>query len=722
MGVSVNRFMSLGLDRVAAVLLSLSFLGATLSCSHQEKKKNVEGTSEADQKNSSDPYGYLMDVQGAKSLDWVNAANKRTLEVLEKDPNFKKFEKEGVAILESKDRIPLGRLQGKYVYNLWQDSKNVRGLWRRTPVAEYGKKATKWDVILDLDELAKKENENWVFKGSHCLEPNYELCLLDLSRGGKDAVVVREFNVNKKMFVANGFNLPEAKTDSMWIDKDQILVATDFGPGSMTDSGYARTVRLLKRGQSLAESVEIFAGKKEDMATGSFKLDSKKGSTFYISRKPSFRTSEVYQLNPQTKNLTRLNLPEDAEILGNLEDNILLSLRSDLKTKAKVFKKGSLLSSRDLTVKEPEYQLVFEPDSHSSLGDVSVALNKVYFIVLKDVASQVYQAKLQGQTWTLSKIISPEKQTTSIMTSSFESPDVFFISEGFLNPSTLYKIDKAGNKLVKQMALPSKFKHLGLVVEQKFATAPDGVMVPYFIVRKSNVRSITPTLLYGYGGFEISETPAYWATVGKLWLERGGTFVVANIRGGGEYGPSWHQAALREKRQTAFDDFSSVAKDLIAQGLTDSKHLGIMGGSNGGLLVGTSFVQNPSLYEAVVCSVPLLDMLTYHKFLAGASWMEEYGNPEKPEDAKFIAKYSPYQNVKPGVKYPEVFFMTSTLDDRVHPGHARKMAAKMKDQGHPFYYFENTEGGHAASSNLRQRARRSALEFTYLWKKLGTPL
>lgn len=686
------------------LLMSLAFCLTQIACTHS--KKSPESSV------SKDKYDYLMDVQSAQSLKKVNEMNSPTLKELESDPSYSTNLQELTTILESKERIPKINLKNGFVYNLWQDNDHVKGLWRRSSLKSFSSGQPDWTILIDVDQLAKNEKENWVFKNAVCAFNTH--CMIELSKGGKDATVIREYDLGKKAFVADGFSIPEAKSEVAWVSADQILVASDFGKGSLTDSGYARTVRSLTRGQKYETAKLVHEGIQADMGDYPVQLDHGGQFLTVIIRKMSFRTSEFYLF--KEGQLIKWELPIDFEILGFFKGQVLGTLRSDLQNKSENWPKGSLVAFSVLeNGKLSAPTKLFSPNQNTALIDVKVSSDSIYANILKDVSSQVLRIKKSGSSYTSSPLSTPSLETISFLGTEGDDPELFYISEGFLKPSTLYVTSGTNSKKIK--SLNPQFNSKGLVVKQLFAVSTDQTRIPYFWIGPKNSKTAIPTLQYGYGGFEIPEVPFYWTTAGKAWLEKGGALVVANIRGGGEYGPRWHQAALREKRQVAFDDFASVSKDLIKRKLTTSAQLGIMGGSNGGLLVGTSFVQNPELYGAVVCAVPLLDMLTFHRYLAGASWMEEYGNPDT-HDSEYISRYSPYQNVKAEVKYPEVFFVTSTLDDRVHPGHARKMAAKMTDMGHKIYYFENTEGGHAASSNLKQKARIQALEYTYLWKKL----
>lgn len=675
-----------------------------------------------------DPYLWLEEVQGEKALAFAKQQNEATFKVLKNDKNFKKLEPKIRKIALAKDRLPGVIFRNNSLYNFWQDKTSVRGLYRRTTVEEYKKAEPNWEVVIDFDKLAKDENENWVYKAMKCLEPDHEHCLLSLSRGGKDAVVVREFNLKTKSFVTDGFVIPEAKNQVSWLDKDTLLVGSDYGPGSLSDSGYPIIAKKWKRGTPLSEAVEVFRGEKTDVAASSYAVINDEGTFIFHSRGKSFFEDLVSYETPTGERI-ELPMPTDSQFNDLFKGDLLFTLRSDLKVGDKTYVNDSLVALPLNQIQKGEaaqesLKVLFTPSAKISLSGVSTTKSKVLVDVLDNVKGKILQiTKLSNGEWK-SEEVPLGKNGMATVTSTSNYNDTYLANyTDFLTPSSIYLAEAKDNPEAPTLLkhAPERFISKGMVAEQFEATGKDGTKIPYFVVRKSKtvMDGRNPTLLYGYGGFEISMTPAYLETIGKLWLEDGGVYVLANIRGGGEFGPAWHQAALRENRQRAFDDFAAVAEDVISRKITSPKHLGIRGGSNGGLLTGTSFVQRPDLFNAVLVEVPLLDMLRYHKLLAGASWMEEYGNPDDETMREAILKYSPYQNVKKDVSYPEVFFLTSTADDRVHPGHARKMVAKMIDQGHKIFYYENTEGGHGGSANIEQRILWNSLEYTYLWRKLS---
>lgn len=678
-----------------------------------------------------DPYIWLEEVEGERALKFASEQSELSLKRLKSDPRFSQIEKEVAEIILAKDRLPGVSIDGDFLYNFWQDDKNVRGLWRRTTIDSYMSDHPEWEVILDLDALAEAEKENWVWSGVKCLPPKNERCLIHLSRGGKDATVIREFDLKKKKFVEGGFYLPEAKSRINWIDENHVFVGTDFGPGTTTDSGYPMIVKLWRRGQKLEEATELFRGEKSDIVSFGFANYRPEGTTRVLMRAISFFESKVWLIEDQNQ-LVPVPMPNDAALEDVFKGNLIYTLRSDLKRNRTNFKAGSVVALPISALKSGEaaldqLELVFEPTNTRFQTGVSTTRDFLLLHVLDNVNSKILKLVSKDGRWIEEDIeFSEVSATGNASVSSTDSYTNRFIAsyQDFTTPPSIFMIegDQSGKiKKTKLKSSPARFNSTGIIAEQRTAVSRDGTKVPYFIVHKRDLvyDGKNPTLLYGYGGFEISQIPTYLGITGKVWVERGGVYVIANIRGGGEFGPEWHRAALRENRQRAYDDFIAVAEDLIARKVTAPRHLGIKGGSNGGLLTSVAFTQRPDLFNAVVSSVPLADMLRYHKLLAGASWMEEYGDPEDPKMREVLLKYSPYHNLKADTTYPEVFYTTSTKDDRVHPAHARKMVAKMKELGHPVLYFENIDGGHAGSANLKEWVLLASLQFTYLWQKLA---
>ena len=659
-----------------------------------------------------DPYLWLEKVEGDSALSWVKEQNALTIAELEEDPRFTQFESEALAIYEAKDKIAYATIHGDFTYNFWRDEAHIRGLWRRSPVKAYLDNKPEWDVVLDFDELAMAENENWVYKGAKGLPPAYDRFLIELSRGGKDAVVVREFDVSTRKFVDDGFNVAEAKSDVSWISTDKVFVATDFGPGSMTESGYPASVRVWNRGEDLSVSQEVARVSAAELGAWGWTQFTQNKQYRLISKSRDFWSHEILLLGEDNE-LRKLDLPNDADFKGIWKDQIVAILRSDWQGSAK----GSLVA---VDLKSSQKTEIFVPDARSSISETNFTATNLLLTIQEDVIDKVYRVSFKDTAWILEDLSLPFGGTLSISGASALNSDFFYTYNDLITPVTLGYYADASSKprLVRQS--PPRFDSEGLEVNQKFVTSKDGTRVPYFLVSRKdiNLDGNNPTLLYGYGGFEVSEKSQYWSKTGKLWMEKGGVFALANIRGGGEYGPAWHQAALKTNRHKSYEDFIAIAEDLIQEGYTRPEKLGIMGGSGGGLLVGSVFTMRPDLFNAVVAQVPLLDMLRYHKLLAGASWMGEYGDPDDPIEGAYLRKYSPYHNIYPDKKYPNPMFTTSTKDDRVHPGHARKMVARMMEQGHPVMYYENMEGGHAAGANLKQYATMAAIEFTYLHRQL----
>lgn len=669
-----------------------------------------------------DPYLWLEDVEGEDALAWVEEQNKTSLGYLEALPTFAPFRDRNLEIYDSDKRIASPTLRGSHVHNFWRDADNKRGLWRRATLDDYAAGKSSWEIILDLDKLAEQEGEDWVWKGSSCLRPEYRHCLLRLSRGGADAVVVREFDVEKRAFVEDGFYLAEAKTQLSWIDEDSVYVGTDFGEGSLTDSGYARTARIWVRGVPVQEAREVFAGEQADVSAGVFRTWDQDTPYDIAYRSPTFYTSESYFLDDDGA-LTRIGIPDDADMQGIMNGQMIVELKSDWKPSDNTYKQGAIISIdfARFMAGARDFDVLFAPSGSIAIKRGGVVSTRDYVILnlLDDVVSRMMRFSYVDGEWRGEDIEAPSLGSINLVTAAEDSNVFFFNYEGFLRPDTLYVANDGGATIEPLQSLPDFFDTDGMTVEQHFATSKDGTKIPYFLVlpKGFEANGDTPTLLYGYGGFEVSLTPSYSATIGHSWLARGGAYALANIRGGGEYGPAWHQAALKKDRQRAYDDFIAVGEDLVKRRITSSEHLGIRGGSNGGLLTGVMLTQRPDLWNAVVVQVPLLDMKRFNTMLAGASWMGEYGNPDT-DDWSFIKEYSPYHNVRKDADYPRPFFTTSTRDDRVHPAHARKMVARMNEMGHDLLYFENTVGGHAGASDNTQAARNEALIYSYLWDQL----
>lgn len=671
-----------------------------------------------------DPYLWLEDVTGDKALDWVRERNRTTQEHFEAQDSFQQLESDLLKILDSDERIPFVSKTGDYYYNFWRDKDHVRGIWRRTTLAEYRKAKPAWELILDLDQLAEEEGENWVWDGARVLRPDHDLALIDLSRGGADASVTREFDLKTKAFVHDGFVRDEAKGGIAWIDRNSVFVFTDFGEGSMTSSGYPRIVKLWRRGQALADAEVVYEGQPEDMYIAAMHDDSPGFERNFVSRTLAFYNDELF-LRDDDGQLAKVDAPNSAN-KSVFHEYLLLELREPWSVGEQTYAAGSLLVTNfdAFMAGERDFDVAFTPTENSSLASFAPTKDHLLLNVLEDVKNRIYVLTPQAGKWQQKPLQgAPEIGTVTVRpVDADHSNEYWMVSSDYLSPTTLY-LGEVGSQpeLLKQ--LTPLYDAEGLEVTQHFATSADGTRVPYFMVGRQGLEldGQNPTLLYGYGGFEISLTPGYSASVGRAWTSQGGVYVVANIRGGGEYGPRWHQAALKANRLRAYEDFAAVAKDLVARRVTSPSKLGIQGGSNGGLLVGNMVALYPELFAAAVCQVPLLDMKRYHLLLAGASWMAEYGDPDSPGEWSFIQKYSPYHNVKSETQYPAVLFTTSTRDDRVHPGHARKMMALMEAQGHDVTYYENIEGGHGGAANNKQRATMQALAYSFLKERLFGP-
>ena len=675
----------------------------------------------AAQQASADPFIWLEDVNGQRSMDWVNAHNASTVAELTASPVYQSIYNRTKAILDFKDRIAYPSIIGDKLYNFWQDADHERGIWRRTSWSDYTSGNPKWETVLDVDALAKAEGVTWSWGGADCFDPENRICMVSLSRGGSDANEAREFDLTTRQFVKDGFRLPEAKISTAWVDANTLLVGTDYGPGSMTTSGYARIIKLWKRGTPLTSATTVYETPAEHMGvfTGSTDAGDRRyvllydNETFYKGTKSIYRNGR----------LVKLDIPGDAD-LYLVGDQMIVFVRDPWTTGGKTWPTASLvaMSVEDFVAGKRDLKLVMQPGPRESIDGISATRDYLLINVLNNVKGELRRYRYRNAAWTFEKVAAPDLGSINVIAASPRSNRFFFTYTNFIQPTTLYLSSEDG-KISEVKRLPAQFDAKGLTVEQLEATSKDGTKIPFFIVHKQGMAhdGNNPTLLTAYGGFEVSNTPGYGATVGADWLERGGTYVLANIRGGGEFGPAWHRAGLKENRQRIYDDFAAVAEELIRQRITSPEHLGIEGGSNGGLLVGVAFTERPELYKAVLIQSPLLDMQRYSHLLAGASWMAEYGDPDKPEEWAYISKYSPYQNLRAGVKYPKVMFTTTTRDDRVHPAHARKMAAKMESMGLPFYYFENTEGGHGSGVTNEQRAKSIALTYAYLWQQLGVP-
>jgi len=661
-----------------------------------------------------DPYLWLEDIEGEQAIAWVREQNARSLGVLEADSRYAQLHADALAIANSRDRLPLGSIREGYLYNFWQDEAHVRGIWRRSPLTDYARGEPRWETLLDIDALAAAEGANWVYKGADCLEGSTR-CMVQLSDGGRDASTFREYDIAVRRFVEGGFVVPEAKSSISWLDADTLLVATDWGEGSMTESGYPFIVKRWSRDTPLASASEVLRGRATDVGVFTGVLQDIDGARLPIAvEADTFFESSYYRLDGAAPR--RMTLPSKSTVQGLFRGHLIFTLQEAWEG----LPNGALCAyplteTSELT---PHAVALFAPTERQSVEEIAITRDAVLIAGYENVRGRILRVTLEHGAWQQSQLDLPTTGSVSFAGASPTEETAFAIYEDFTTPSTLFALERNAARAIR--SLPAQFDAARFVAEQYEAVSRDGVRVPYFVVRPRNMQrdGQNPTLLYAYGGFQISQTPGYSPNIGKLWLERGGVYAVANIRGGGEFGPAWHQAGLRTRRQVIYDDFYAVERDLVERGITSPRQLGIMGGSNGGLLMGVMLNQHPEMVNAAVVQVPLLDMLRYDQLLAGASWVDEYGSPSNPEERGFLEQTSPYHNLRRRDDFPMPFVLTSTKDNRVHPGHARKYVARMIELGMPVLYYENMDGGHSAAANLNEAARRRALEYTYLMQRL----
>lgn len=672
-----------------------------------------------------DPRVWLEEVEGERALEWVEGQNERTFDRLQGDPRYDALYEAALEVYQSNDRIPYGSYQNGYIWNFWRDATSTHGLWRRTSLESYLSDNTEWDIVLDLDAIAEEEGVNWVWQGSNCLSPDYNRCIITLSDGGQDASVRREFDMESRSFVEDGFVSPEAKGGMSWVDEDTVVFGFATNDENSTTSGYPSVVYRWERGTPMEEATEILRGDREDVGLFAFRTEDNAGNTYIMASEADTFFETTWWYLPDGADPVSLPIPAKSSLSGLYNNQLLFTLEEDWnRENGDSFPQGALLSfdmgEFAATGEIGDVATVFVPGPRQSIGSVGISQNTVLIQIDDNVTGQLWRFDFDGSDWTSSQIETPENMTLGLFGTSVHHDLAFMNAQGFLTPDSMYLVDVDAGTLDVADSTPSWFDAEGLVVEQLEAESTDGTMIPYFVVRHRDtvMDGTTPTLLYAYGGFQVSIQPSYSGVRGRLWLERGGAYVVANIRGGGEFGPAWHQAGLKMDRQRIYDDLISVAEDLIDTGLTTPRHLGVYGGSNGGLLTGVMYTQRPDLWNAVVSAVPLLDMLRFNQLLAGASWMGEYGDPGDPDEGGFLRSISPYHNVDADGDYPEIYLYTSTKDDRVHPGHARKMAHLLEELGHPYLYYENTEGGHSSAANLAESARRDALLYTFLTQQL----
>ncbi|MEG3153410.1 prolyl oligopeptidase family serine peptidase [Sphingomonas sp. RB1R13] len=691
----------------------------------------VLGAGAAIAQSVEDPYLWLEEWTTPRAMAWVESHNAKTTTELEADPRYAAYFAEALTLAQAKDRLPGGNFIGGKIYNFWQDADHVRGLWRRTSVASFASPTPAWETVIDLDKLAADEKANWVWKGAACARPAERRCLVELSDGGEDAVTVREYDLVTGTFVPGGFTLPKGKQEVSWESENSLLVSREWEPGQLTNSGYAYVVKRLKRGQPLSAATEIYRGQKSDVATSAVVLRDAEARTLpLVVRGKDFYHNETYMIG--AKGVVRLGLPEKSALHGMVNGRVIVEAKEDWRPagSSTTIPAGSLVALDLAQLRaDPAHlkpTLITTAGPREALEGVDVTRDNVVATMLDNVRGRLVRFTPTAKGgWRRSVLKLPDNSSVGVADTTDHDNRALVQVTSFLVPPSQWFVDTSTGAAHEIRAQAAKFDASNLVAEQHEAVSSDGMKIPYFLVHRRDMplTGNNPTLLYAYGGFEQSMTPSYSSTTGKLWLEKGGVFALANIRGGGEFGPKWHEAGLGVKRQIIYDDFAVVGRDLIARRVTSPRRLGIRGGSNGGLLTGVQFVQHPELWNAVIIEVPLLDMIRISKIAAGASWEGEYGSVENdPAVRAFWDKTSPYQNLRRDGHYPQPFIFTTTKDDRVGPQHARKFAARMEEYGLPFYYYENTEGGHAAGANLRQAARTNALEMIYLTRKLMDPV
>ena len=685
---------------------------------------------------TADPYLWLEEIESERSLDWVHEQNAETFEDLRDHPLYDELYAEALSILTSEDRLPDGRIVGNDFHDFWQDEDHVRGVWRKTSLDALIAGEPDWQILLDIDELSAEENTNWVYKGIHCVGGKSDRCLVELSIGGTDESIHREFSVGDRAFVEAGFYVPEAKSYVAWLDEDTLLVATDWGDDSLTHSGYPREVRQWSRGTPIFSSEFLYRADAADTLVAPDVFESAGKKYAFILHYLADWNDTHYVPVVDGEALERLDIPLRASLEGVIDGRAILNLKEDWTHAGKLFRRGDIIA---YALDGDASELAFSPSKSQAVNAIEIGQTSVYVELLDNVIGKILRLRRDDEGWQSETLDLPEGGVALLAATSSGRDNLFVSFESAVQPTTLYHVS-SDNELVDIAALPPLYDAKDVVIRQAFATSSDGQRVPYFLIGREAVlrRGDAPTILYGYGGFLVPILPVYYqdparpqhgALAGRMWVSRGGVLALANLRGGGEFGPRWHQAALRENRQKAYDDYFAIAEHLIETGVTSPDKLGALGRSNGGLLLGVALTQRPDLFAAMDIGVPLLDMQRYSRLLAGASWMGEYGNPDEPDDWEYLRKYSPYQNLVDGKDYPTVFFYTSTKDDRVHPGHARKMAAKLDDMGYDFFYYENVEGGHGGTANQQQLAMRTALEYAYfvrmlmpsLWDAAGKP-
>ncbi|WEK15826.1 MAG: prolyl oligopeptidase family serine peptidase [Candidatus Ochrobactrum gambitense] len=676
---------------------------------------------------ANDENTYLEDVQGPEALNWVAAKNEATLQRLRTDPRYAEFEGLSKASAADATRIayPAFGKTGE-LRNFWMDDVNLRGILRTTSQDDYFKGKYSWRTILDIDALASKEGRNWTFAGALCHPVHEDRCLLSFSDGGKDAVTVREFDRATGKFLPSGFKLPEAKQIVSWgEDLNTVYVSREWDQGDVASSGYGYITKVLQRGQSLGEAREIFRGEKTDISAYAEMFWGETDVPVVQMNNRVLSGDEILSQFIYNGKKAIFPLPVTSQFLELFQGQLIYRLKEDWKSASGTTYVADSIVSFDLAanVDHPEKiepVKVFVPSEHQAIGNVSSTENRLLIEVLSDVVGHLYSLNFEKGAWHSEQFQLPKNVSVTLLSTDGGSDELFLTVQGFLEPTALYWANAASMEIKLLQTEHADFDASDMQVTQNWVSSKDGTKIPYFMVSKKGIPldGSNPTLITAYGGFEISLTPHYLGTVGKMWLERGGVYVLPNIRGGGEFGAKWHRAGLKTNRQRVYDDVQAVAEDLIARKITSPRRLGVSGGSNGGLMAGVQLVQRPELWNAVVVSVPLLDMVRYNVLSAGASWISEYGDPADPVEGAFLRSISPYHNLKPGTHYPEPFFITSQADDRVHPGHARKMAARMDAMGIPNLFFESDDGGHSAVKTSWENTDSNILQWVYLMQKL----
>ncbi|AKK04080.1 prolyl oligopeptidase family serine peptidase [Corynebacterium epidermidicanis] len=657
---------------------------------------------------------FLEGIDGEEALAWAKERSQRCVDKL--DPaTLSALTTRLQDGLDTDARIPMPRRRGERLFNFWRDAAHPRGVWRTCTFSEYSSDTPDWQVLIDLDELAETEQENWVWKGAHVRSPEYDRALIRLSRGGADATVIREFDLGTGQFVRDGFHIPEAKTDVSWVDIDTLLVGTDMGADTLTDSGYPAHVYRWRRGTNLGEATLEFSGERSDVAVGGWH-DTMPGyeRTFY-HRSIDFYRSDTFLATPTGP--VRLDVPEDCSV-SIFRQWIFLNPRTscfDIPAGGLGCQLFDAFLSGDRN-----FHQVFTPTARTSLQGLNFTHNYLVLTVLDNVTTRISYAPIDTP-WAPQRPLKDIGASTARVagTSPLRDDEIWLTYETFTEPTQLLH-GQVGGDITPIKTAPELFDARGIETRQHWATSSDGTAIPYFITGRfpEEGELARPTLVHAYGGFEVSLLPGYYATRGISWLEAGNYFVEANLRGGGEFGPDWHAQVVKTNRYKVWEDHRAVLEDLTQRGYTTREQLGIRGGSNGGLLTAGALVQYPELFGAAVIQVPLTDMLRYHTMSAGASWMAEYGNPDDPQERAAIMTWSPLHNVDKQRTYPPALVTTSTRDDRVHPAHARLFAAALEDALQPVDYFENTEGGHAGAANNAQVAKMEALIYTWLGQQL----